>query len=164
MSQEPLDAELAPVEAILRSLDPATSRLDFAQVMYLAGRASACKGPPARRRTRARWLWPCTTAASLLVAAMFAAGWKSSSSREAVERIIYVERNGGKPVAREPIDVGPAPEAPGNPWQEYARLCRVVLSEGLEGLPEPDLRPIADPGSSPWDALDGAALEARPEG
>ena len=161
MSQEPIDENPVSVEEILRSVDPAASSLDLPRVMYLAGRASATAA--ARRPAgRTGWIWPAATAASLLLAAAFALAWTFSGDHEVVERIVverivYVEKEPPPPVAKEPIDVSPAPEPPNNPWHEYARHRQIVLSQGLEGLPEPDWRPISDPGSLPWDPVHEAA-------
>jgi len=151
------------VEEILRTVDPADSSLDLPQVMYRAGRASATAA--ARRRARRTgWIWPSATVASLLVAAMFALAWTSSGDHEVVERVVVVEKETPAPVPDEPIDVSSAPEPPYNPWLNYARDCRIVMSRGVEGLPELELRSIADPGSPPWDPVHEAALDARPEG
>lgn len=163
MSQERIDEELASVERIVRSLAPSTSSLDFPQVMYLAGRASAMAAR-ARYRGRSGWIWPCVAVVSLLLAVMFATAWTFSGSREVVERVVYVEKKEPTAVSQEPIDVTPATLAPSNPWQQYARLRHFVLSQGIEGLPEPDLRPLSDLGSPPWAPFGDAALGAWPEG
>jgi len=102
--------------------------------------------------------------ASLLLAAIFALAWTASGDHEVVERIVLVEKEAPAPVLEEPIDVSTDPEVPCDPWLNYARDCRIVMSRGVEGLPELDLRPIADPGSPPWDPLHEATLDARPEG
>ncbi len=75
MSEEPIDAELAAIEAALGSLKPAASALQRDRLMFLAGRASAATTLallPTRRRRIAVWLWPCATALSLAVAVAFA--------------------------------------------------------------------------------------------
>ncbi len=163
MSQERIDENQVSVEAILRSVDPADSSLDLPQVMYLAGRASATTA--ARRRARrAGWFWPSATVASLVLAAGFALAWTSSGDHEVVEPVVLVEREVPAPKPDEPIDVSSASERSYNPWLEYARDCQVVVSRGIEGLPEPDLRPIGDLGSPLWDPIPKARMDAWPEG
>lgn len=163
MSQERIDENLVSVEEILRSVDPTDSSLDLPQVMYRAGRASATAAAQ-RRARRIGWIWPSATVASLLLATVFAVAWTSSGDHEVVERVVLVEKEAPAPVPDEPIDVSSAPEPPYNPWLEYARDCRIVMSRGIDGLPEPDLRPIADPGSPLWDPVHEAELNAWPEG
>lgn len=162
MSQERIDKNLVSMEEILRSVDPADSSLDLPQVMYLAGQASATAARRQVRRTG--WIWPSATVASLALAAVFGVAWTFSEDQEVVERIVYVEKETPAPVLENPMDVSPAPEPPNSPWLEYARDCQIVLSQGVEGLPEPDLRPIGDPGLPLWDPVNKATSDAWPEG
>jgi len=129
MQPEPLRPELSAVEAALASLAPRSSGLDRDRLMYLAGQAAGLK--TARRRPAA-WLWPCATAASLLLAAVL--GLRGPRP--------------GEQVASRPVEVTPPAPAIEKPRQsdpnEYFRLRELVLRHGVEALP--DARPENLPG------------------
>jgi hypothetical protein len=164
MSQDPMNEDPAEVEAILRSLAPAPSRLDFSEAMYLAGRASVVDSSRPRGPRRLAWLWPLATGVSLLSTATLAILWNSAGTPEVIERVVYVERQGTPVVAAPPAPVAsPAIDPPG-PWQEYARLCRVVSAEGVEKLPEIQWRSGPDSTSPAWDDLDNPVLRRAPGG
>ena len=172
-----MNDEAADVEAILGSLDPAPSSLDFAEVIYRAGRASAGARATTRRRARAGWLWPCLAAASFIAAATFGTMWISSGEPEVVERIVYVERK--LPSAaeekdekegleekqeqhekeRQPVRVAIAEEEPSKTWNEYLEFRRLVLTEGLNALPEVDPPPRIRVDPRPWNDSYDPALE-----
>jgi hypothetical protein len=142
MQQEPLRPELAAVEAALRSLVPRAG-LDRDRLMYLAGQAA---GLNAARRRPAAWLWPCATAASLVLAAVL--GLRGVASRE---------------TARAPSEVASATvpadrQEPGDA-NEYFRLRQVVLAGGVEALPEPSV-PSGEDARQPLRPLDRKHLES----
>jgi hypothetical protein len=145
MSQERIDEDLTAVEAILRGLDPAASSLDLPQVMYLAGRASA------RRRGAAGWFWPCTSAALLVLAVTFATAWMSSSQPEVIRQIVYVQRKAPSAVVAEPVEAAPAPDESKRAWEQYREVRRIMLTGGLDALPETDWAPPVEIRSPPWD-------------
>ena len=89
MSQDRVNPDLAAVEAAVGSLRPAASGVDRDRLMYLAGRAAGGDGSHHARR-RAGWFWPCSTAASLLVAVTFAGMWLSRGEPEV--RIVFRDR------------------------------------------------------------------------
>lgn len=143
MQPEHLRPELAAVEAALASLAPRASGLDRNRLMYLAGQAAGLK--TARRRPAA-WLWPCATAASLLLAAVL--GLRGSTSREP---------------ALAPTEMASAP-APADRQErrdasEYFRLRQLVLARGVEALPEPRIS-SGEGTSRPLRPLDRMHLEA----
>jgi hypothetical protein len=129
MPHEPLNPELSAIEAALASLAPTAPRLNRDRVMYLAGQAAAVQA--ARRGVRA-WLWPCATAAALVLSAIlglreFRAGGSGA------EPVI------AKAIARpEGIPGRPGPSEPTGPAEpnEYLRLRELVLRDGVEALPE----------------------------
>ncbi len=129
--------DLEAIETALASLQPAPSGVDRDRLMYLAGRAATGGGSPDARRPRAGWLWPCSTAASLLVAVTFAAMWLGRGEPEV--RIVYRDRPVAVPEASEQpgevvddVEDGPARES----WRsDYLRLRRLVMSEGVEAMP-----------------------------
>ena len=67
MSQEPLNSDLADVEAALAGLRPARSALDRDRLMYLAGQAAGY-----RRARRAVWIGAGTSLAATLAACVLA--------------------------------------------------------------------------------------------
>lgn len=83
MSQEPLNPDLAAIEAALASLAPRPSTLDRDRLMFLAGQT-------ARARDRTGWLWPLSTAASLLLAVSLAALLVVRGQPPAIEQIVHV--------------------------------------------------------------------------
>jgi len=92
MSREDLDPELAELESALRTIVPAPSDISRDRVMFLAGQASvrrSCAGGPLP------WLWPCTTAFSLL--ALLAMGGTLLLKDQ--PQIVYVERQTGTPAS-----------------------------------------------------------------
>jgi hypothetical protein len=90
MSENRLSGELTEIEAALGSLTPRASGVERDQVMFLAGQASAGRTDTLRRRRIAIWLWPCATAASLLVAAAFGTLWAAGTHSTSVPQIVYV--------------------------------------------------------------------------
>lgn len=173
MSQDPVDEELVKVEAWLRSLDLAASRVDFAETMFLAGRASATAE---RSRPRGRHgLWPWATAVSAVAALAFAALWAAGGKPHVVERVGYeterpqvVQAQAASPAANPTVGAtgpraGPGDEAPlaglaARNWQEYAELRRLALRQGLGGLPEVQWRSRLDRKPVDWDRLDDPAI------
>jgi hypothetical protein len=134
MSEENLSEELAALEAALSSLGPKPSGLDRDRVMFLAGRASVGKRWLAAKHPGASWLWPCLTAASLLVAAAFGG---------------MLLMRGGPPIAHMASPTGPGQDEPTavagsgeRPTRrkvrtDYLRLRQLVLAEGVDALPAP---------------------------
>ena len=147
------------VEAILRSLDPAASKLDFSEAMYLAGRASATTETCAGARRRVAWLWPCATVASVLAAVTFAVLWGTSGKPELVERIVYVEREQPSTAAAQPAHVASVAIEPSRPWEQYAQLREIILTQGLENLPEIQWRSVTNGESAMGDRLDDPVLK-----
>jgi len=173
MSQDPVDEELMKVETWLRSLDLAASRVDFAETMFLAGRASATaeRSRPVGRHG----LWPWATAVAAVAALAFAALWAAGGKPQVVERVVWetarpqvVQAQAASPVANPTAEAtgpraGPGDQAslaglaPRN-WQEYAELRRLTLRQGLGGLPEVQWRFSLDRRPIGWDRLDDSAL------
>lgn len=161
------------VETWLRSLDLAASRLDFAETMFLAGRASATaeRSRPVGRHG----LWPWATAVSAVAALAFASLWVAGGKRPVVERAVdeperpqVVHAEPASPVTDPSVEATATRAGYGDEmslaglaarnWQEYTELRRLTLRQGLGGLPEvrwrssPDRRPVD------WDRLDDPAL------
>jgi hypothetical protein len=140
MSPERLNQDLAAVEAALTSLSPAPSTLDRDRVMYLAGQASGRR----QRASRASWLWPCTTAATVLVACTLGVLLAGRSQPQMVERIVYVEsgRPGDTEVRPHEASVAEGGRESLIPSREqlpldYLKLRQLVLAHGIDALPEP---------------------------
>lgn len=138
MSEERLSEALAAVEAGLASLQPRPSGLHRARVIYLAGQASVQGASAGSRTSRAGWLWPVATAASLLVAVTLAGVLlMSKAGSPAVERVVEVRVDppgestdqGGHLVAVSAESLEPPPRI------DYLLLRRSVLAKGLDALP-----------------------------
>ena len=173
MFREPEDEDLVKVETWLRSLDLTTSRLDFAETMFLAGRASATAE---RSRPRGRHgLWPWATAVAAVTALAFASLWAAGGRPPVVERAVdeperpqVVQAQAASPAANPTVGAtgpraGDGDEAPlgglaARNWQEYAELRRLTLRQGLGGLPEVRWRSSPERRPTDWDRLDDPAL------
>jgi hypothetical protein len=90
MSEKRLNDELAGIEAALGSLTPRASSVERDRLMFMAGRASAERTAPLRRRRLTTWLWPCVTAASVLVAVSFGTLWAANDHSTVVQQVVYV--------------------------------------------------------------------------
>jgi len=150
MSDQRMSEELAAVESALSSLDPAPTGVERDRVMYLAGRAAA-GGSFDPLPARAAWLWPSTTAASLLVAVAFAAMWHARGEPVVVYRDRPAaarqptpppaERRAEQPrmatEAKQEVQEEVENASPGAPWRtDYLRLRRLVTTRGIDALPE----------------------------
>jgi hypothetical protein len=138
MSEERLSEALTAMEAGLASLQPKPSSLDRARVLYLAGQASVREAKAGSGKSRAGWLWPVATAASLLVAVTLAGVLLLGGARPpTVERVVEVpvdppEDSTGQ---RDHL-LAASGESLGPPLRiDYLVLRRSVLTEGLDALP-----------------------------
>ena len=135
-AEEPLKPELAALQAALASLTPQAAGLDRDRVMYLAGRAAACQ---TARRRGAAWLWPCATAASLMLA-------------------VVLGLRGQRPSQPAPVAAS-APAPYQSDANEYFKLRELVLARGVDALPEPTVS--SDRGDAqPLRPLDRKHLDA----
>ncbi len=149
MSQEKLNAELAAVEAVLLSLKPKPSSLERDRVLFLAGRASL------RRRGPGSWLWPCATAASLLAAVTLGGVLLVRGGPNVVERVVYIEATaptGESTVAGDTVGGDSVGDWPVRKElrTDYLQLRRLVLTEGVDALPELRATPAADTEIPKW--------------
>jgi hypothetical protein len=161
MSEKPVKNDLAAVEAALGALRPVPSGVDRDRLMYLAGEAAASRSL-SRRRRWADWLWPCATAASVLLAVTFATMWFARGE----PRIVYVERPAR---AREDSSPPAAPrtEAVRRPkrWRtDYLQLRRLVMSRGVDALPETPSGPASGAETLRWGSGLDRTLEELLEG
>jgi hypothetical protein len=156
MSEKRLNEELAAVEAALTSLKPAASGVDRDRVMFLAGRASVAYSPIPRQYRKTQWLWPCTTAVSLLLAIassgmLFLRGTTmgekqaahvKSDMTQTVENIPqplwYEHTQKETPEVKRPR---PSSER-GNMPMDYLSLSMLVAEKGVDALPGPSWIPI----------------------
>ena len=165
MSQKPMKNDLAAVEATLGALRPAPSGVDRDRLMYLAGEAAAGRSL-GRRRQRADWLWPCATAASLLLAVGFATMWFAA---EPEVRIVYMERGDETPkpapqptaAAEQDTDI----TSPRKTWgTDYLQLRRLVMTEGVDALPPSDSAPGTNVEPLRWRSIHDRTLKELLEG
>ncbi len=89
MSEKRLNDDLASMEAALGSLTPAPSSIDRDRLMFAAGRA--CTSRVSASRQPIAWLWPCATAASLLLAIITSTLWIAGDGVQVAERVVYVQ-------------------------------------------------------------------------
>ncbi len=137
MSQDKVNPDLEAMEAAFSSLRPAPSGVDRDRLMYLAGQAATGSGSADVRPPRAGWWWPCSTAASLLVAVTFAGLWLSRGEPEV--RVVFRERPVAVPQPTEQLDEATdvVDASPRKSWQtDYLRLRRLVMTQGVEAMPE----------------------------
>ena len=97
---EKFSDDLKPFEAMLGSLRPVASRIDRDRLMYEAGGAAASAAAvvpatalnpaTAESRRSKQWLWPCISAAMLLIAASLGAALAFRGQPH--ERIVYITR------------------------------------------------------------------------
>lgn len=153
MSQDKMKPDLEAMEAALSSLRPAPSGADRDRLMYLAGQAATGAGSADARPPRTGWFWPCSTAASLLVAVTFAGMWLSRGEPEV--RVVFRDRPVAAPQPPDQADEAIAADvvdaSPGKSWQtDYLRLRRLVMTEGVEAMPERTATPSADVETLRW--------------
>jgi hypothetical protein len=140
MSQEPLNPELAALEARLTALTPRPAGLDRDRLMFLAGRAAAAQ---TARRGWTSWLWPCATAASLALAVVL--GLRGARPQ---------------PVGPQAADVAAAAPDTSRPGpNSYMELRARLLARGVDALPESSAS--ADPSpAQPLRPMDRRHFEA----
>jgi len=159
-----MNPDLEATEAVFSSLRPAPSGVDRDRLMYLAGRAATGAGSADVQRPRGRWLWPCSTAASLLVAVTFAGMWLSHGEPEV--RIVFRDPPVAVPEPSEqPAEATDVVDAsPRESWRtDYLRLRRLVMTEGVEAMP-PGAAPAADVETLRWRSGFSRTLEELLEG
>ncbi len=134
-TEEPLRPELAAVEAALASLTLRPAAVERDRLMFLAGQAAALKAT----RRRGAWLWPCATAAALLLA-------------------LGLGLRGPRP--SEPVpSQATASTTPRTDPNTYAKLRALLLARGVEALPEPTVSSDRSP-AQPLRPLDRNRLDA----
>ncbi|MGD0518353.1 MAG: hypothetical protein ABSA26_12530 [Thermoguttaceae bacterium] len=111
MSEKRLNEELSAVEAALASLKPAASGADRDRVMFLAGRVSANVNFPPTQRLKTQWIWPCTTAAALLLAIMSSSMLFLRGTAKGEKEAAYAKSN----------QIQTAENTPRTLWYEHAR-------------------------------------------
>jgi hypothetical protein len=146
------EEECVAIEAALRGLTPTRSGIERDRLMFLAGRASAfrpylnCRRSllwPIHRVVRGnrrretpptvRWaVWPCVTAASLLMAVAFAVLWAVGRTPQPAAGLA---QKAPLPAIEIPDDIAP-PSPLGN-----RRLCQLIIEKGIDALPRPDVSP-----------------------
>jgi hypothetical protein len=156
MPEKRLNEELAAVEAALASLKPAASGADRDRVMFLAGRASVNTNLPPTQRLKTQWLWPCTTAVSLLLAIasggmLFLRGTATGEKEAAYAKLntIQIAENTPQPLWYEhtrketPEVKRPRPlSGRDNIPMDYLSLNRLIAEKGVDALPSPSWIPI----------------------
>jgi hypothetical protein len=137
MCPERLTPDLAAVEAALKSSSPEPLGPARDRMLFLAGQASVRQAGFAILRLPSRWIWPCLTAASVLVAATLAGLLYVRGGIQVVERVVYVpDHQRDKTVESPARSLSVSPSAQSVPSAEYFRLCSRVLAQGLDALPE----------------------------
>lgn len=146
MSEERLSEALAAVEAGLASLQVRPSSLHRARVLYLAGQAAVRGADPASRTSRAGWLWPVATAASVLVAVALGGVLLLGGARPpTVERVVEVQVDPPEgSIGEHDYLLAGSGESLGPPLRiDYLVLRRSVLTHGVDAL-----HLVQTPGSS----------------
>ena len=156
MSEKSIKQELAAVEAALASLKPAAAGVDRDRVMFLAGRVSATAIVLPRQRRQLQWLWPCTTAVSLLLAiassgmlfmrgtttgekqAAFAKSNKTQIAENMPEPLWYEHTRKETPEVKRPHPSS----GRDNMQMNDLSLSMLVAEKGVDALPGPSWIPI----------------------
>lgn len=145
MSEKKVKPDLEAIQSALSSLQPTESRVDRDRLMYQAGQAAVGAVSVDVPRRRVGWMWPCATAASLLVAVTFAGMWLSRGEPEV--RIVYRDRPVAVPeVPDKTVEaINVADDAsPRESWRsDYLRLRRLVTTDGVGAMPK-DVAPPPD--------------------
>jgi hypothetical protein len=135
-AEDPLKPELAAVEAALASLTLRPAAVERERLMFLAGQAAALKAT----RRRGAWLWPCATAAALLLA--LGLGLRGPRPSEPV------------------LNQTTASTTPQTDPNSYAKLRALLLARGVDALPETTDASGRSP-AQPLRPLDRNRLDAR---
>ena len=160
MPEKRLNDELAAVEAALAALKPAASLVDRERLMFLAGRASASgiatgDSPDFRvnengtgyhlgafaTNRKAKWLWPCLTAVSLLLAIVSTSALMlrgPSPAQNVTQKLWYDDAR------LQTRTVKPhRPTAPRDDMaMSYFSLSRQIAEKGADALPGPTWVPL----------------------
>lgn len=129
MSQEPLNPQLAGVEAALAGLQPARSALDRDRLMYLAGQAAGH-----RRARRAAWIGAGTSLAATLAACVLGA---ALVQRLGSERDLQTANVPATQLAQPGVSSWAAnPPESRDGDASYLELRQLVLTRGVEAMPE----------------------------
>ena len=137
MSREPLNPDLAGVEAALAALRPSPSALDRDRLMFLAGQAAG------RRRARlAARMWAGTSAVATIAACVLAilllqrAG--PEGSRQTAATPAAAPEQGQSPLPQWAV-AQPAPQKTAGGLDtefRYLELRQLMLTRGIGALPE----------------------------
>jgi len=144
MSEGPLNAELAAVEATLARLVPVESSLDRDRVMYLAGRASV-------RQAKSPRLWQATTVAATLATCALGAALLGRTGPEVVIERVVVQPSTPDVTRVEsdsvPLDAFDAEAATRRIQRTatYQRVCTMIATRGLDAIPSPPLPEAVEP-------------------
>ena len=162
MSEERLNEPLRAVEAALASLAIKPTQLSRDRVIFLAGQASARQSESRRDSPTctplaclagerlgvrgARWFWPLSTAASLLVAVTLGGVLLLGPKSQIIERVVYVpaDRQVDSVEKQDPLNLHYV-ESPEPPRHDYLVLRQLILTRGVEAMP----MPVADEPASP---------------
>ncbi len=135
MSQEPLNPDLAGVEAALAGLRPARSALDRDRLMFLAGQAAGL-----RRARRVAWIGASTSVAATLAACVLGV---ALVQRLALDRDHQTAKASvpqpGQPDASSWAANPRGPRATAESLDgvaSYLKLRQLVLTRGVEAMPE----------------------------
>jgi len=162
----------------LASLLPVASSIDRDRLMYLAGQSAA---KSRQRGSAAAWLWPCATAASVLVAVTLTA-LMLGRGPQVVEKIVYVpakevtkpQKQPSTPVPDEkprlakddvavpstsPKSVDKTPKRTKKPRNDYLQLRRMVMAQGVDALPKLNRKSVPAAKTPKWAPGPRTALE-----
>lgn len=140
MSGSTHDDELAAFQTALARLTPAEG-ISIAQLLFQAGRLSV---------PRRSWVWPCTTAASMMLAITLGTALVFRPAPQPTERIVQVFVQPPAPptaqVERPVPAIDETPDAPPPASDgDYLQLRREVLAKGVDALPPPAPWPTVTP-------------------
>jgi hypothetical protein len=154
--QSELPAELKSLAADLAALAPSSGGVNRDELMYRAGWEARAAASPAVHSTRLRaamWLWPLSTAALVLIAAVLSI---LLATRELAVQVVYVEKPQTSSVeaekqlvpateyadlTRQPL-LSPSSERPAPTGHDYLSLRERILAFGVDMLPTSSDEPL----------------------
>ncbi len=149
MSREPLNPDLANLEAALTGLRPSPSALDRDRLMFQAGQAAG------RRRTRlAVWVGAGTTTAAMLAACVVGVALLQRPAADTKQQTAHTPAaQSGQAIQSSWAGNWPAMRkrvASGDAGIAYLQLRQLVLTRGFEALPRsrrarPEVMPLPMP-------------------
>jgi hypothetical protein len=127
-NEDSLSPEERDLEAVLARLQPAKTAIDRDRLMFLAGRRSV---------RRYGWMWPSIAA---LLAVALTVSLATRPGTKPAEPFGYVLQD--SPTPTDPFT--PSGPSMGPSKFSYTQMRHVILDQGIDALPVPELPPVSN--------------------